>query len=247
MQDILGNDLPRSAPFLPRSAASEGPDPLDYRSGTIETQIAWAVIRPVIRLPARSSNSSNGVRGRNGRETQKAAGTSLTDLMRERTINGTQHLQEGDMAKRKAGKGEAADGGESISGYFRKVFKENPKLLTGRSNDELLQRWLKDHPGETEVPKKVKANLSNIKSVLRKKGRKGRRSAAPAAGTGSISAHGLTASKTRGVRGVRGLEQLEEQIDDCLTLAKNLDREGLADVISHLRTARNRVVWKTGQ
>ena len=78
----------------------------------------------------------------------------------------------------------------------------------------LLQRWLKDHPGETEVPKKVKTNLANIKSVLRKKGRTaGRRSAAPAAGTESISAHGFAASKTRGVKGVKGLEQLEEQID----------------------------------
>ena len=47
--------------------------------------------------------------------------------------------------------------------------------------------------------------------------------------------------------GVRGLESLEEQIDECLTLAKNLDREGLSSVINLLRRARNEVVWKIGE
>jgi hypothetical protein len=32
-----------------------------------------------------------------------------------------------------------------------------------------------------------------------------------------------------------------------LTLAKNLDREGLANVIGLLRRARNEVVWKMGE
>src|SRR5437867_12681617 len=61
---------------------------------------------------------------------------------------------------------------ESVAGYFRKVFKENPKLLKGKSNEELLRRWLADHPDHQEVPKKVKASLSNIKSVLRSKKRR---------------------------------------------------------------------------
>ena len=43
------------------------------------------------------------------------------------------------------------------------------------------------------------------------------------------------------------LDKLEYQIDECLVLAKVLDREGLESVISHLRTARNEVVWKMGQ
>ncbi len=43
------------------------------------------------------------------------------------------------------------------------------------------------------------------------------------------------------------LESLELQIDDCLIQATNLDREGLAEVINHLRRARNAVVWKIGQ
>jgi hypothetical protein len=36
-------------------------------------------------------------------------------------------------------------------------------------------------------------------------------------------------------------------IDDCLTAAKKMDREGLDDVIRLLRNARNGVVWKLGQ
>ena len=43
--------------------------------------------------------------------------------------------------------------GESIQGYFRRIFKEKPKLLRERSNKPLLDRWLADHPGEKEVPK----------------------------------------------------------------------------------------------
>jgi hypothetical protein len=35
-------------------------------------------------------------------------------------------------------------------------------------------------------------------------------------------------------------------LDNCLTDAKHLDREGLDDVIRMLRNARNAVVWKLG-
>src|SRR5262249_55498582 len=66
-------------------------------------------------------------------------------------------------------------GGESIQGYFRQVFKENPKLLKERSNEELYRRWLADHPGHDEVPDRVKSGLQNLKSMLRKKlGKRGR-------------------------------------------------------------------------
>jgi hypothetical protein len=37
------------------------------------------------------------------------------------------------------------------------------------------------------------------------------------------------------------------QIDECLTMAKTLDRSGLEEVIHHLRRARNQVVWKQGE
>jgi two-component sensor histidine kinase len=124
--------------------------------------------------------------------------------------------------------------GETISGYFRAIFRENPKLLKTRSNQELLDRWLKDHPGQKEVPHRVKQNLANIKSVLRKKGRK-RKSVANGA--------------PRPVAAPRShdLEGLEENIDGCLSQAKMLDREGLDSIINLLRRARNEVVWKLGQ
>ena len=48
-------------------------------------------------------------------------------------------------------------------------------------------------------------------------------------------------------KAARGLERLEEQIDECLTLARTLDREGLSGVIVMLRRARNEVVWKMGE
>ncbi|HEV3262861.1 MAG TPA: hypothetical protein VG013_38860 [Gemmataceae bacterium] len=129
---------------------------------------------------------------------------------------------------------------ESISGYFRKVFKENPKLLKSRSNAELLARWLTDHPDEKTVPERVRQNLSNVKSVLRKRRRKRaatKRAAEPP--------EALAAAPSRPAS--RGLNLLEEQVDECLTSARNLDREGLANVIGLLRRARNEVVWKMGQ
>jgi hypothetical protein len=136
--------------------------------------------------------------------------------------------------------GRENQGGESIQGYFRRIFKENPKLLTSRSNDELLKRWLADHPGETEVPKSVKNGLQNVKSILRSKGRK--RRAARAAATPAGTPARLPRSRV-----TSGLEVLEEHIDECLTAARTMDREGLQDVIDFLRRARNAVVWKMGQ
>jgi hypothetical protein len=128
--------------------------------------------------------------------------------------------------------------GENISGYIRRVFKENPKWLETRSNDEILARWLKDHPGEKEVPERVKKNLSNVKSLLRNKLRKK---------AGKSKKESQPAESTAPRKSVRGLETLEEQLDECLTLAKNLDREGLSSVINLLRRARNEVVWKMGE
>jgi hypothetical protein len=129
---------------------------------------------------------------------------------------------------------------ESVSGYFKQIFKERPELLNSGSNTALFERWLQDHPGENNVPNRVKYILSNVKSVVRKKGRKkaGRKIAAELPAL--VAPHASTAP-------LRKLESLEEQIDDCLTIAKRLDREGLADIISLLRRARNGVVWKIGQ
>jgi hypothetical protein len=131
--------------------------------------------------------------------------------------------------------------GESVSGYFRRLFRENPKLLRAPSSQPLLDRYLEDHPEETEVPKRVIQILYNVKSILRSKKRKRKAKAlqeTPAA-TGNFDV-----SPPRESTVSNELEVLEEQIDECLSLAKSLDREGLENVINHLRRARNEVVVK---
>jgi hypothetical protein len=135
------------------------------------------------------------------------------------------------MAKRRKSK-------ESVSGYFRKIFVERPELLDNKSNEELLDLWKADHQ-TSEVPGSVRSNLANLKSHLRKRRRLG------------LSLGGKVAAQSAVVQTVdtanHGLEALEEQIDDSLTMARSLDRTGLAEVINLLRTARNRVVWKLGE
>jgi hypothetical protein len=138
------------------------------------------------------------------------------------------------------GKASSSEGEETVSGYFRRIFAENPKLLKERSNEEILSRWLADHPGETEVPLKVKQGLMNVKSVLRKKGR--RRGRKPGVKTELADAVPVPVKRSGSK-----LEHLEEQIDECLTAARSMDREGLDHVIRLLRQARNEVVWKLGQ
>jgi len=143
------------------------------------------------------------------------------------------------MAKRKA----TSNGGESIAGYFRKIFLAQPRLLKKRSNKKLLEMWMADHPGHSEVPMSVKNSLSNLKSVLRSKKRRRRRAKEETGGAVAVARAAPVLRPT----GARGLEALEIQIDDCLSYAKNLDRDGLADIIAWLRRARNTVVWKSGQ
>ena len=130
---------------------------------------------------------------------------------------------------------------ESVAGYFRKVFRENPKLLRQRSNDEVYRRWLADHPGHEEVPAKVKANLQNIKSVLRAK-RANRNAAKQGPAIAQPQAPAAVSTRRLSAKGL----QLEEQIDEVLGLARGLDREGLQDVIAILRRARNEVVRRGG-
>ncbi len=151
--------------------------------------------------------------------------------------------QEPDASTEATAEGRPGKDGESVSGYFRAIFQANPKLLKERSNEALLQRWLDDHPGHDEVPERVKQGLANVKSILRKKlGKRGRprREEQPAQEAAPASA--ARPSRQTAAR----LEQLEHSIDEALTLAKQIDREGLHDIIRHLRVARNRVVLQMG-
>ena len=133
------------------------------------------------------------------------------------------------MAKRKRKRGE-------LSAYFRETFTEHPEWLKEKSNKPILAKYRLDHGIGADVPvdKKVQGNLANLKSVLRKKSRR----------KGKSAVAGTPVAPTRS--GHR-LEVLEEAIDDCLTLAKNHDRDALEHIISLLRHARNEVVWKIGE
>jgi hypothetical protein len=136
-------------------------------------------------------------------------------------------------------------GGETVAGYFRKIYKAQPRLLGERSNEKLLNLWLADHPDHKVVPDKVKANLSNLKSILRsKKRKKVAKRATETQVNGPLASAAVPVA--RKATGGTKLEALEFQIDECLILARQLDREGLHDVISDLRRARNAVVWKLG-
>jgi hypothetical protein len=135
-----------------------------------------------------------------------------------------------------------AEAPETVSGYFRRILTENRKLLRARSNDELVRRWQADHPGEEFTPK-LRAVLMNVKSVLRHSKRKRRAGKAGQPQEQAVTTHEMP----RPAKPPRHLEALEEQIDDCLSTAKGLDRDGLGDVIVLLRRARNGVVWKMGE
>jgi hypothetical protein len=152
------------------------------------------------------------------------------------------------MAKKEnTSAGQAGNGsgkGETIAGYFRKIFAEKPNLLGEKSNKELLSRWLRDHPGQTEVPKSVRANLANLKSVLRSRKRS---KVAKRADGNQLVEKGMKAKILTVPTGASALESLEHQIDECLISAKVLDRDGLSNVIDCLRRARNLVVWRIGQ
>src|SRR5262249_35111265 len=140
---------------------------------------------------------------------------------------------------------EAQQAGGGIRGDFKAIFKEKPRLLKSTSNEAILKRGHKDHPGEKAVPDGVKGILFNVKSKLRKKrgAKRGRpRNEEQPTGEGQPAA----AAPVRRPA-TRGLESLEERIDDCLTLARSLDREGLEAVIHLLRKARNGIVVQQGR
>lgn len=130
--------------------------------------------------------------------------------------------------------------GESTMGYFRQFYEANPALLKETSNEELINHWKRDHPNHTPRElKRARQNLANLKSHLRRK--KHERRLAANSGGRMVSATAMASHPGR-----TRMEILEEHIDDCLSRAKDMDREGLALVIKHLRLARNEVVLKNG-
>ena len=138
--------------------------------------------------------------------------------------------------------GSAASGGETMQGYFRRVFGEHPEWVKPRSNARVYQRWHDDHPGHTDVPASWRNALTNVKSDLRSRAKgkgKGRgsrgRPAAAAAEPRARSAGPKVPAKT--------LLELEEKIDDCLIMARRLGGgDALERIAEQLRKARNAVI-----
>jgi hypothetical protein len=132
---------------------------------------------------------------------------------------------------------------DNTNTFFRRIFAVRPKLLWLPSMDIVLDEWLKEHPDFTEVPVNVRSICDKVRSSLRSAGRHDRPQEPgdetrmkPSA---SLPVRSLAA-------GAANLDTLELLIDDCLTLAKNLDAIGLEEVIRLLRRARNAVVLKRG-
>lgn len=141
----------------------------------------------------------------------------------------------GDRRMARGRRGSERGNGENLSGWFRKVFAEKRAWLEGRSNEDVIALWEAQHPGQKFGSRERNA-CNNLKSVLRKKLRKRGRKAAE---------DGALVPAVRISRA--NLELLEERIDECMSMARTLDREGLEKVAKLLRAARNEVVWRQGQ
>ena len=135
------------------------------------------------------------------------------------------------MAKQKSGQ-------PSMSGYWRKLFDNNPRYLRIRSNAALREQWEKDHPGQ-KFDQSWSQSLSNVKSMLRHKPKKGNKAKATADGQGE----GPSPAELRQAQ----LDRLENAVDQCLWTARQLDATGLDRAIRHLHAARNEIVWKSSR
>jgi hypothetical protein len=135
--------------------------------------------------------------------------------------------------------------GENMSAYFRTVFTDQPQWLDQKSNDDVVARYRADHGmGATaDVGQSVKQTMANMKSIMRKEARGGSKVKARRGRPPKAVALATMPAPT----GKPRLETLEELIDDCMVVAKGLDRDGLDHVIRLLRHARNGIVWKMGQ
>jgi hypothetical protein len=133
----------------------------------------------------------------------------------------------------------------SFASVIRGYFEENPDWLQGPSNQSLIERYLKDHPGE-QWTKKHQQGAANEKTKLRKKAglvRRKRRKGAMA-----VAGNAAGESRVARVRTSMGaLEQLELLIDDCLSLAVRQDNPALDSAVKHLRVARRGIAWAMGE
>jgi hypothetical protein len=137
------------------------------------------------------------------------------------------------------------DKSETTSGYFKRVFSENPDWLGPGSNQVVIERWQADHPGES-LTSNIKNIMSNVKSQMNKAlGRRGRRRKRRKEKTEAAAPRAAAPARTRPA--LQTLVDLESRLDECLAIARRQDSEGFEDIIKHLRHARNGVVWAIGE
>ncbi len=136
--------------------------------------------------------------------------------------------------------------GEGKSTYFRKLYQEHPDWLGTKSNELAFSQYRTDNnlPPEAEIPQDIKVALSNAKmmerSITQNKTKKAAKKAAAASPTAAKSSAPVA-------KVLKNLDTLEESIDECITAARSIDREGLHSLIIHLLKARREVIWKMGQ
>lgn len=140
-------------------------------------------------------------------------------------------------------RGKAKDTG-SLAGYFRKLFEDNQDWLKEGTNADVIDRWKKDHPGQ-DVTDSVRNGLANTKSLMRKKLGIGKRRRKRRKGAAAAAEQPAAVKRVRAPYAL--LERMEGLIDDCLTLARQQNSEGLENVIKHLRVARRQVAWEMGE
>jgi hypothetical protein len=135
-------------------------------------------------------------------------------------------------------------GAGSTAGFFKALFEKKPELLKEGTNAEAIDDWKKAHPSQ-EVTKSILNGLANTKSLMRKKLGLGKRRRKRRKMAGATAEQPAAARRVRASYAV--LERMEGMIDDCLTLARQQNSEGLDDLIKHLRLARRQVAWEMGQ
>jgi hypothetical protein len=135
----------------------------------------------------------------------------------------------------------------SKSGYFREIFADNPQWLKEGSNEEVIARWERDHPTQ-KMTDRDRQSMANIKSQLRKKAgmvRRRKRRKGKGAAAAPLEQPALAPRRTRSSFTV--LEKLEGLIDECLSLARQQESEGMQGIMKNLRVARRGVAWEMGE
>ncbi len=132
------------------------------------------------------------------------------------------------MAKRRKGR--------SLSGSIRQYLTEHPEWLSSSDTKEIVDQYKADHPGKS-VNSKVMQAIYNMKSLMRK-GEAGVAKRKQSKATAQRIIQSAAASGKR----MAPLAMLEEQIDDCMILAKHIGKDTMMDVLTNLHRARNAVV-----